>query len=104
MAEQKLFGGVAFLLRGNVCCGAWKEFLILRLGDDMARQVLGEEHALPAATSGNITKMSAWLDAHGDGFKTFRLGRVTAFTGANLMKFGPVIGTRLADSVLSGAE
>lgn len=47
LAEKKMFGGVGFLLGGNICCGAWKEFLILRLGDDAARQVLGEEHAQP---------------------------------------------------------
>jgi sarcosine oxidase len=36
-----------------------------------------------------------WLDA-GDGFVARRDGRVVAFTGGNLMKFGPVIGERLA--------
>jgi hypothetical protein len=47
LAEKQLFGGIAFLLDGNICCGAWKEFLILRLGPDTARHVLCEEHARP---------------------------------------------------------
>jgi len=39
LVEKKMFGGLGFLLNGNICCGVWKEFLILRLGDDAARQV-----------------------------------------------------------------
>jgi hypothetical protein len=58
LVEKQLFGGLAFLLNGNICCGAWKEFLILRLGPDVARQVLSEEHARPF----DITKrpMRGW--------------------------------------------
>ena len=26
--EKKMFGGIGFLLNGNMCCGVWKEFLI----------------------------------------------------------------------------
>ena len=36
-----------------------------------------------------------WLDA-GDGFVIRRAGRVLALAGGNLMKFGPVLGERLA--------
>jgi glycine/D-amino acid oxidase-like deaminating enzyme len=49
-----------------------------------------------------VSPHAPWLDAHGDGFLALRHGRVTAFTGSNLMKFGPLIGDRLAVSVLSG--
>jgi len=47
-----------------------------------------------------VSPYAPWLDAHGDGFLALRHGRVTAFTGSNLMKFGPLIGERLAESVL----
>ncbi|MDA0162130.1 FAD-binding oxidoreductase [Solirubrobacter ginsenosidimutans] len=50
-----------------------------------------------------VSLFAPWLDAHGDGFLALRTGRVTAFTGANLMKFGPLLGDRLARSVLDGA-
>jgi hypothetical protein len=43
-----------------------------------------------------------WLDAGGDGWHAVRHGRVLGFMGANLMKFGPVLGDRLARSVLAG--
>jgi TfoX/Sxy family transcriptional regulator of competence genes len=58
LVEKKMFGGLGFLLDGNICCGAWKEFLILRLGDDAARQVLGEAHARPFDITGRA--MRGW--------------------------------------------
>jgi hypothetical protein len=33
-AEKKMFGGIGFLLHGNICIGVWKEFLIVRIGPD----------------------------------------------------------------------
>jgi TfoX/Sxy family transcriptional regulator of competence genes len=38
--EKKMFGGVGFLLRNNMCVGVWKEFLIVRLGPDAADEAL----------------------------------------------------------------
>jgi hypothetical protein len=32
--EKKMFGGVAFLLHGNLLVGVWKDSLIVRLGPD----------------------------------------------------------------------
>jgi sarcosine oxidase len=73
-----------------------------------------ERHArwLPAAFPGLdpvpvdeircVAVQAPWLDAGGDGFAALRRGRVVAFTGSNLMKFGPVLGDRLARSVLDG--
>lgn len=42
-----------------------------------------------------------WLDTGGDGWKAVRRGRVVAFVGSNLMKFGPLLGRLLAQAVLS---
>jgi sarcosine oxidase len=49
-----------------------------------------------------VSLYAPWLDAHGDGFIALQAGRVTAFNGSNVMKFGPVLGDRLARSVLTG--
>lgn len=38
--EQKMFGGIAFMLHGNMCCGVRDEELILRLGYELARKAL----------------------------------------------------------------
>jgi hypothetical protein len=65
LVEKKLFGGIGFLLDGNVCCGAWKEFLILRLGPEAARQVLGEEHARPFDITGRPLRGWAMVEPAG---------------------------------------
>jgi sarcosine oxidase len=49
-----------------------------------------------------VSLFAPWLDAHGDGFLALQDGDVTAFHGSNLMKFGPLLGDRLARSVLDG--
>ncbi len=41
-AEKKMFGGIGYLLNGNMCCGVWKEFLILRVGPDAYELALAE--------------------------------------------------------------
>ena len=69
MTEKRMFGGLGFLLAGNICCGVWKGFLILRLGDDAARQVLTEEHTRPFDISGRpmrgwaMVEPAGWQDA-----------------------------------------
>jgi sarcosine oxidase len=46
-----------------------------------------------------VSLEAPWLDA-GDGFVARRRGRVIAFAGGNLMKFGPLLGDRLARTAL----
>ena len=65
LSEKKMFGGLGFLLNGNICCGAWKEFLILRLGADAARQVLREPHARPFDITGRPMRGWAMVDPAG---------------------------------------
>lgn len=48
-----------------------------------------------------VTVRAPWLDSGGDGWTVARRGRVVAFVGSNLMKFGPVLGELLAQSVLN---
>lgn len=47
-----------------------------------------------------VTVHAPYLDADEDGFAARRNGGVVAFSGSNLMKFGPVLGERLASTVL----
>lgn len=47
-----------------------------------------------------FTVRAPWLDAGGDGWTVARRGRVVAFVGSNLMKFGPLLGELLADAAL----
>ena len=49
-----------------------------------------------------VSLFAPWLDG-GDGFIALQAGNVTALGASNAMKFGPLIGDRLARSVLDGA-
>ena len=42
--EKKMFGGVGFLLHGNILVGVWKDSLIARLGPDEGHLALLEPH------------------------------------------------------------
>jgi sarcosine oxidase len=48
-----------------------------------------------------VTARAPWLDSGGDGWTAAHRGRVVAFVGSNLMKFGPLLGELLAQAVLS---
>ena len=42
--ERKMFGGICFLLNGNLLVGVWKDSLIARLGPDEGGEALSEPH------------------------------------------------------------
>ncbi len=42
--EKRMFGGVGFLLNGNILVGVWKESLIVRLSPDEGDEALKEPH------------------------------------------------------------
>ncbi len=48
-----------------------------------------------------VTVRAPWLDVGGDGWRVARRGRVVAFVGGNLMKFGPLLGELLAEAVVT---
>jgi TfoX/Sxy family transcriptional regulator of competence genes len=42
--ERKMFGGIGFLLNGNMLVGVWKDSLIARLGPEQGDEALVEPH------------------------------------------------------------
>jgi hypothetical protein len=54
-----MFGGLCHLLNGNVFCGVYRDFLILRLGEDKAAKALN----LPSVKPFDITgrPMKGWV-------------------------------------------
>lgn len=40
-SERKMFGGLAFMVRGNMCVGVIGESLMARVGPDQYREMLG---------------------------------------------------------------
>ena len=47
VSEKKMFGGIAFLLNGAMCCGLLKEDLIVRVGAELNAKALGQPHTRP---------------------------------------------------------
>jgi hypothetical protein len=45
VVENKMFGGIAFLLKGNMCCGVHRDALIVRLDPSDTDRALSEPHA-----------------------------------------------------------
>jgi len=58
-SQKEMFGGVGFLLNGNMCVGVYKEFLILRLGKEEADRALNQKHVKPFDITGRA--MSGWM-------------------------------------------
>lgn len=44
LTERKMFGGVAFMLNGNMCCGVLNREVILRLDPEEADRALRRKH------------------------------------------------------------
>ena len=57
--QQKMFGGVGFLMRGNMCFGIWKDNLILRLGESNATVALKRKNVVPFDITGRA--MKGWV-------------------------------------------
>ncbi|MGD9304576.1 MAG: TfoX/Sxy family protein [Desulfobacterales bacterium] len=65
---KKMFGGVCHLLNGNMFCGVYKDYLILRLGGEKAQEVLKSPFARPFDITGK--PMKGWVMLEEDGFAT----------------------------------
>ena len=65
VCAKKMFGGVCFLLHGNMVAGVWKEFLILRLGADAADFARELPHVRPFDITGRPMKNWVMLEPAG---------------------------------------
>ena len=57
--EKKTFGGVGFLLHGNMLVGVWKDSLIARIGPDEGDLALREPHVKEFDITGRA--MKGWV-------------------------------------------
>lgn len=64
-SQKEMFGGVGFLLNGNMCVGVYKEFLILRLGKEEADRALKQKYVKPFDITGR--EMSGWVMVEKEG-------------------------------------
>jgi TfoX/Sxy family transcriptional regulator of competence genes len=68
--EKKMFGGVGFLLNGNLACGVNKDDLIVRVDPGRHAVLLKKPHAKPFDLTGK--PMKGWLVVEAAGVKTDR--------------------------------
>ena len=57
--SKKMFGGVGWLLKGNMCVGIWKDSLIVRCDPVDAAAMLQKKHAREFNITGRT--MKGWL-------------------------------------------
>jgi TfoX/Sxy family transcriptional regulator of competence genes len=65
VSERKMFGGVCFMLRGNMCCGVLKRDLIVKLGPDDNERALAAPHTRPFDFTGRPTKGMVYVAGEG---------------------------------------
>lgn len=63
---KKMFGGVCYLLHGNMVAGVNQDNLILRLGEENAREALDKDHVGPFDITGR--PMRGWVMVAPAGF------------------------------------
>jgi TfoX/Sxy family transcriptional regulator of competence genes len=68
VVEKKMFGGVGFLLNGNMACGVHKDNLIVRINPEKQDSLLKKSHAKPFDLTGK--PMKGWLLIEAGGVKT----------------------------------
>ena len=63
--ERKMFGGLCFTLRGNMCCGIVGDTLMLRLGDERAKAALRKPHTREMDFTGRPMRGMIYVDPKG---------------------------------------
>lgn len=87
VSEKRMFGGVAFMLNGNMCVGILEDRLMVRVGADAYATALRRPHARPMDFTGRpltgfvyvlppgiktAAQLKRWVDAGVDFAKTLR--------------------------------
>ncbi len=68
LVEKKMFGGVAFLLNGHMCCGILNDSLMVRLDHQHAAKALFEPHTKVFDMTGR--PMKGWVVVLAQGIAT----------------------------------
>lgn len=63
--EKRMFGGLAFMVNGNMCCGVERESLMARVGPDQYEEALKQPHARPMDFTGRPMRGFVYVDLDG---------------------------------------
>lgn len=59
LEKKKMFGGICYLIHGNMSFGVWKDYLIVRMAPDLAAEKLKCNHVRPFDITGK--PMKGWV-------------------------------------------
>jgi TfoX/Sxy family transcriptional regulator of competence genes len=80
VAERKMFGGLAFLVRGHLCCGIVGDELMVRIGPEAYEATLRHKHVRPMDFTGKPMRGMLYVTA--PGFATAK--QLSKWVGAGL--------------------
>ncbi len=83
--EKKMFGGVAFLIGGNMCCGVVGDELMVRVGPDAYDEALAQPHARAMDFTGRPMRGMVYVAVAGfedDADLSAWIGRGVAFAAS----------------------
>jgi hypothetical protein len=59
ITKKKMFGGIGYLINGNMCFGIHKESLVVRITPDKAEELMRSEYVTPFDITGK--PMKGWV-------------------------------------------
>ena len=65
VSEKKMFGGVAFMVNGNMSCGIVDETLMVRVGPELYNEALARPHARAMDFTGKPMKGFVYVAPQG---------------------------------------
>lgn len=68
VVEKRMFGGVGFLIGGNMCVGIWRDALVARVGPEAYAAALDEPHVREFDVTGRA--MKGWVLVDPEGVET----------------------------------
>ena len=66
ITEKKMFGGLSFLLNGNLACGVIQDEMIVRVGPEATEDALARPHTRPFDFTGK--PMKGWVVVRPEGY------------------------------------
>jgi TfoX-like protein len=78
--EKKMFGGIAFMVDGHMCCGVVGKDLMVRVGPDRFQQALARPHARVMDFTGRPSRGMVYVGTGG----TRTASAVEAWVGRGL--------------------
>ena len=65
LQQKKMFGGIAFMVRGNMCLGVIDDSVMARVGAEQHQMMLERDHVREMDFTGRPMKGYVFVDAEG---------------------------------------